>query len=136
MNHHAWSQVKSLGRMSFVDFRPASRTLPRIAIWGLRAHILLGLASLAVVVGLGLYLRTLSAREMPFNEDEYATALQTIGILKTGKPTLPSGWVQWSEPVALPYLVSFVWKMTGPAMMVGRLASVAVGTLSILAGYA
>jgi len=92
-------------------------------------------ATLIVVLGIGLYLRLSSVNSALFFEDEYATAYQTLGIMETWKPTWPSGWVQWGEPVVLPYFMSFVWRVIGPDIMVGRLASVAVGMLSILMAY-
>jgi 4-amino-4-deoxy-L-arabinose transferase-like glycosyltransferase len=88
-----------------------------------------------VAVALGLFLRLLAISSVPFYEDDYSSALQVAGIMQTGKPTFPSGWVQWAEPVALPYLISILWRITGPDIMVGRLLSALLGTLSIGAAY-
>lgn len=103
-----------------------------IPAWGRVALIML---PLAVAVALGLYLRLLAIYSVPFYEDDYSSALQVAGIMQTGRPTFPSGWVQWAEPVVLPYLVSIIWRFTGPDIIVGRLLSAALGTLSIGAAY-
>ena len=90
---------------------------------------------LFLIMVTGLYLRVLSIQVVPFYEDEYASALQVKGILETLKPTLPSGWVQWAEPVAYPYFVSLVWRLIDPGIAAGRLVSANLGILSILLAY-
>lgn len=92
-------------------------------------------ALVTAVLSVGLYIRVAAIHRLPFNEDEYATALQTIGIMETWKPTLPSGSVQRGEPVFIPYVMSLLWRVTGPDIMAGRLLSVAVSMASILLAY-
>ena len=88
-----------------------------------------------LVVAIGVYLRMTSVGSAPILEDEYTSAFQALGFMKTGKPILPSGFIQWSEPLVLPYIVSVLWQVTGVDIITARLLSVVVGTGSILLAY-
>lgn len=88
-----------------------------------------------LIVAIGIYLRMASVGSAPILEDEYTSAFQALGVMKTGKPILPSGFIQWSEPLVLPYIVSVLWQVTGVDIITARLLSVVVGIGSILLAY-
>jgi 4-amino-4-deoxy-L-arabinose transferase-like glycosyltransferase len=89
----------------------------------------------SLILATGLYLRLASIGSAPILEDEYTSAFQALGIMNTGRPTLPSGFIQWSEPLVIPYIVSALWQMTGVDIITARLLSVIVGTSSVFLAY-
>lgn len=99
----------------------------------LQRYLNIGLLALLCLVG--LYLRLYGIIEAPILEDEAATSLQTLGIMKTRVPTLPSGHIQWGEPPLIAYLAASLWIFTGVNIFYARLISVLISTLSIVMGY-
>ena len=83
----------------------------------------------------GIYLRLQGIGDASIWEDEAATSLQALGIMKTFIPTLPSGYVQWSEPPFMAYFGAILWSFTGINILYARFISVAISAVSILLGY-
>ena len=88
-----------------------------------------------LILAIGVYLRMASVASAPILEDEYTSAFQALGFMKTGKPILPSGFIQWSEPLVLPYMVSVLWQVTGVDIITARLLSVVVGISYVVLAY-